>query len=884
MPAPTEPQIRASWEVHGRPQGIPYPDYKQHVLASGGLPGTGNAFSPSRITGTSGSGGGGGSGGEDFLAFLAETTGADIETNKGSDGRVTAAAGDGSIDYYNAEAARIDAALKSAGVNDERKAELRQARESLDEQYFGVRSSTGSAAIRDAGSDEDALKALQALEGMRTSGNLGPGGTAAAGGAAAAGGGQWEDVPGMGRRLVPVADPSLGPAHDPWNESNMRTEWEKRLKYQGVSFEEYKQMVKEANPDGYLRYTSPTAKNVGLGGSAKTFIGVPDPATMGPQGGAGGNPNTVRNAELTRDGSLAYYDNITQRALKDLGSSNKQADAEAKQILTTLAEQGRLTQQQSTQIANRLQQEADTGNAESRASTQRLTQAVDRMSASNQQGFADYQSGIAPYQHQLSGTTRQNVQFDPEGLAAQRAALQQAQGIAGGSLDYTSRAANAYANNADIQRALDGIDMLRSNATSGGVNQQANLDAARRELQHGGALQKDIFDRAIKELDSGGAEQRKILDLALNELHNGGAKQREVYDRYKAISNPEMTAAERNVLAQSQRQYAIHDKANRDATMRDLEDRGVMSGAGLIAGQQAAQQRLGEERVAGTLGAQGMAVERAFAALQGMEGTANSLRAGDQSALRGASGAADSLRAGDQAALGLAGRAATDLRTGNQNAHQLMQSAANALRAGDLAAAQAYTAAAQEQRAQGFHEEYSRGVAADNASANNQATRLGGAQLQSSQANAIRSANDTINMFNNEQQGVTDRFNADYAQREYDRLAGLQQQTFNNRQTTIATDAGLEFGLDDSRQRAVDSQFGRSNTAAQTSLGVLRDNYGIDLGIADRGIDESRTSAGRRAGEIGTRVTTADRRIDLGRTLQRDVDDALAGLGGGYRI
>lgn len=897
----SEQEVRAAWEEGPRYQGVPYPDYKQQVLAAnpglkigvGPAPRAANptTSTPEYVPGTNAEFFGAlatanpqrpmpsdadlGSGGEDFLGYLADQTSATIDTPRRADGTVGAAAGDGTIEYYRAERARIDDALKSPAVSDERKAELRQARDDLDNQYFGVRSEDALGTLRGAGSDEDALAALQAMEGLRSSGNIDGMPTGGNGGQ------QMETIPGWGTRPKQTVDEKLSgglPVYDPWDEARAREEWEAGPKHRGVSWEEYKQQVMAANPDGYLRYTSPTAKNIGRGGSAKTFIGVPA-SEAGPMD-PGINPQVVRNKEVTRDASLGYYDNITQRALKDLGSSNKQADEEAKKILADLAEQGRLTKQQTTQIANKLSQEAESANAESRASTQRLTESVNRNVASNQQGFADYQSGIAPYQHQLAGTTRQNVQFDPEGLSAQRAALQQAQGIAGGSLDYTSRAANAYADNADIQRALEGIDMLRSNATSGGVNQQANLDAARRELQHGGAQQQHIYEQALKELDSGGNDQRKILDLALNELHSGGNKQREVYDRFKAISNPEMTAAERALLAQSQRYYATHDKANRDATARDLESRGVMSGAGQIANQQAAQQRLGEERVAGTIGAQATAVERAFAALQGMGATADSLRAGDQSALRGASGAADSLRAGNQAALGLAGRAATDLRTGNQNAHQLMQNAANALRAGDLAAAQAFTAAAQEQRAQGFHEEYSRGVAADNASANNQSTRLGGAQLQASQSNAIRSANDAVNMFNNEQQGVTDRFNADYAQREYQRLTGLQQDTFNNRQTTIATDAGLEFGLDGATQGAIDGRFGRTNTAAQTGIGVAMDNWNnIDLPLGREQLGESREASERRTGEIGTRVGTATKRIDLGRTLQGDVDDALTGLG-----
>jgi polyhydroxyalkanoate synthesis regulator phasin len=570
-----------------------------------------------------------------------------------------------------------------------------------------------------------------------------------------------------------------------------------------VSWEEYKAMVLEANPNGSLRYTSPTAKNIGRGGSAKTFIGDPDPRMAA---GYGSNAAAVRNAEITRDASLGYFDNVTQRALNDLGSKNKATDEAAKQTLTKLAESGNLTKQQTTQIANRLQQEADRSNSESSASTQRLTRAVNTTNTSNTSALRSYESGIQPYQREIAGTTRQNVQFDPEGLSAQRASLAQAAGIAGGSLDYQSQAARAYANPADVQRALEGIEMLRQNATDGGKEQLKNLQIARDEYEH------------------------------------GGDDQREVMERYKAISNPEMTAAERAILDQSQRQYAIHDKANRDAVSQDLEARGMMSGAGQIAAQQAAQQRLGEERTAGMLGAQAQAVQRALIGMQGWKDTA------------------------------------TDLRTGNQNAEQLMQAAANALREGDLQAANAFTVAAQRQREQGFNEEYSRGVAADNASANNQSTRLGGAQLQGQQANAIRSANDAVNMFNNEQQGITDRYNTSFKQSEYDRLAGLQQSTLNNRLGVNQTNLGNETMLDDSTQRAIGDRFGRTNTAAQTGIGVAMGNWGIDQGIAGAELDEQRASQRRAESEVGTRIGTAGQRVGLSRQTDDDVRRALMGL------
>jgi hypothetical protein len=781
MAQPSEAQIQAAWEVDGKPRGIPYPDYRAQVIANtGGVAaaaaggGRGGGMDDSSVTG---------SGGSAFLADLAHMTSGDISTKD---------KGDGSLGYYKDQSAQIDAALNSPGVSDARKAELRQRQAELDDAYFDPREQDATKTLQNAGSDEEALKALQALEGLRSTG----GGTNTLRSGSAS--------PGQANGF----DPSLAnglPSYDPTDDATIAAEWEKGPKYQGVSFEEYKRQVQAANPSGARRYTSPTAKD--LDGTPKTFIGLSDP-TKSPQAQAGAATG-VRNAQVTRDASLGYYDNITQRAIADLGSKNKETDAAAKATLQRLSEQGNLTKQQNTAIANKLSAAAESSNAESSASTKRLTESVNRNVASNQQGFSDYVSGIKPYQTEIAGTTRKDVQFDPEGLAMQRASYQQGGAIYGGSLDYTSQGAQAYANPEDVARALDGINMLRENATAGGDDQRQNLAIAR------------------------------------DEYLNGGKNQQEVYDRFKELSHPEMTAAERSILAQSQRQYATLDKSNRDAVSRDLEARGINSGAAQIAGQQAAQQRLGEERVAGTLGAQGQAVGRAFAAIQGM------------------------------------GSAADSLRTGNQNAEQLMQSAANALRAGDLAAANAYTVAAQRQREQGFDEEYKRGIAADNASANNQATRLGGAQIQANQANAIRSANDAVNMFNNEQQGITDRYNTSFKQSEYDRLAGLQQQTFNNRQTTIGTDSALEFGLDSSTQGAIGQRFGRTNTAAQTQIGVNTSNWNdVDKPIAQAEIDEGVRSQGRVERATGQRIDTAGNRVQLSRQTNKDVQDAIDRLTG----
>ena len=784
MAQPTESQIRAAWEVYGQPQGIPYADYRAQVLASGG------ALIPTSAGAVGGGGGGAGAGDStsgvspdnNVLAYLAHATSGDIPRN-------VATGGDGSLDYYKQQSAAIDEALNSPNVSDERKRELRQMKAELDDAYFTPREADAKTNLENAGSDADALKALHAIEGLRSTGGTSTG---------------------VSGRFIggQAVDPSLagsGAINDPTDVAEMRREYDAGgFAQQGISFEQYQQMVKEANPDGYLRYTGVAAKNAD--GTPKTFSAVPDLSkSPGAQTAAS---TAARNAQIRQDASLGYFDNVTSRANANYENAVNTANGKDAATLAKLQAAAAATKTKTSGYADDLSAAARTANDESRASQLRYTGAVDSYETANNAALSDYISGIAPYQHEIAGTTRQDVAFDPEGLAMQEAAYNQGGDIYNGSLDYQSQAAKAYANPADVQRALEGIDMLRQNATTGGDDQRENLRIARDEYAH------------------------------------GGEQQQEVYDRFKEISHPEMTADERNILAQSQREYATQDKANRDAVAQDLAARGMMSGAAQIAGQQAAQQRLGEERVAGTLGAQGEAVQRAFAALQGMQTSAE------------------------------------QIRTGNQNAEQLMQSAANALRSGDLAAANAFTAAAQRQREEGFAEEYARGTAADNASANNQRTRLGGAQIQATEANAIRSANDQINMFNNEQQGITDRFNAGFQQSEYERLTGLQQSTLNNKVGINDKNLGAETGLEDRTQSDISTRFGRTNTADQTGIGVAMGNWGIDQSVAGA---ESKTTGTEldRAGQVADRSTnTAKDRINLGRTTDKDVQDALDRLAG----
>lgn len=126
----------------------------------------------------------------------------------------------------------------------------------------------------------------------------------------------------------------------------------------------------------------------------------------------------------------------------------------------------------------------------------------------------------------------------------------------------------------------------------------------------------------------------------ISRLIDSFTKSQGVYDRYSALSSPEMTAKERAILDAANRSWSQADKSARDADARELMSRGVYSGGAAVAQQLARGQQLGQERVAATIQAQGSAVDRALQALAGMRGTA-----GDMST------AANQIRTGNDAML-----------------------------------------------------------------------------------------------------------------------------------------------------------------------------------------------------------------------------------------
>lgn len=246
----------------------------------------------------------------------------------------------------------------------------------------------------------------------------------------------------------------------------------------------------------------------------------------------------------------------------------------------------------------------------------------------DQAALAQYMSETNPLMTQLKARGYgADVAFDPEGLAAQRESFGTARGIAGGSLDYASQGARAYADQNDINAQRAALAAITSDARNGDREQRANLG------------------RILADVETGGREQQEVLD------------------RYKSLSaSPQATAQERYLAEIARRSFEAQDRSSREAVMQDLKQRGLNSGTLQIANQLAEQERLGQDRTLAELGLQANAVNRQMAALAGYGDAANALRGSTQAGLGLYSNAAGSMRAGNQAALGMEAGLATDLR------------------------------------------------------------------------------------------------------------------------------------------------------------------------------------------------------------------------------
>lgn len=466
---------------------------------------------------------------------------------------------------------------------------------------------------------------------------------------------------------------------------------------------------------------------------------------------------------------------------------------------------------------------------------------VGTANAADSAALGNYHSAVDPLIGQINGIqapTWQDYVSNPQDVQRQQQAFDWASGAAGGSLDYQAQLAgyqsanyqnasyqtyqaqqaalsqaalSQYASNPqDMQRQLTGLGNIEKDIATGGAGQEKILEQIYQDLQHGGDGQRDAIARLKQELATGGNDQREVLE------------------KYKALSNPEVTAQERYLAEIARRSFEAQDKGSREAVLSDQSARGVRSGASEIASALGNQERFGQDRTLAELGLQSNAVGRSMQALGGWQQSADSLRAAQQNGLAMYTQANNALRAAQQNGMGMAANEENALREASQRGLAMYQQAADSIRdmndrvglantgwanqnaianagfanensmfnAGQQNQASQFNANAYNQNsmfnadAYNSNQQFNAGQynqnqmfnanATNTASANNQGARVQGGVAMNNTANSIRSANDTIGIFNTNGAQTSKQFAAGLAFQKADAVGRIANNTFNN--------------------------------------------------------------------------------------------------------
>lgn len=350
---------------------------------------------------------------------------------------------------------------------------------------------------------------------------------------------------------------------------------------------------------------------------------------------------------------------------------------------------------------------------------------------------------------------------------------------------------------ADVSRQLSDYNTL-SGIGSGSLDYSADQwssnpeDVARQEAMYGqygriGGGSLDYASQAAKAAASPEdlANQKKALLDIQQDVAGGDKDQREIYDLMKSRTGVKATAEEAYLAELARRKFESDDRGSRQANMRELGMRGLRSGNTEIANQLAERGAMAQDRTLAELGLQANAMQRARD-YTNMSGTqANAMRGSKQNALG-------------------------------------MQS--------DLSSTM---------RGQSFDESYKRGLGADQASRDNQGTRLSGYQLQGNQANQIRNSNDAVGTFNVGQSNVAK------ANNQSTRLSGSQSAAAQGNEIRNANDSIRMFQDQYAQQEAIrtgnlagqrqtaslntTNQIGQRNSTTQDQgQAVIAGNYGRD--------------------------------------------------------
>lgn len=380
----------------------------------------------------------------------------------------------------------------------------------------------------------------------------------------------------------------------------------------------------------------------------------------------------------------------------------------------------------------------------------------------------------------------QPLGYDQEGLAAQRQAIGQFGDIYGGSLDYT--AAQAQASHAQAVMA----QAAYAQTVQAALHQyQSNPGDV--------AQQQDAINK-LKGAINGGEWNKNLTD---------------VREKYKGLSDPEITDQERFIMEKFRQNNEGQMRSNREALSADQAARGVKSGASEQVGLGMFNQQTGQDRVLSELGAGANAIGRSMDAMQGWKETSEFGRQAELQAMGMYSDASGNLRQmNDNVGMFNTHEANTNsmFNAGETNATNRLN-ATNQTNVNMSNANNATNVNINNARNDTDVSMFNAG-ATNQASRDNQGTRLAGAQGYSDAASNLRNSNETINMFNKAQDSGRYEFNT-----------GVKMDASNNKFTGNLATSGQNWAI---QNDVTGARIGERGAADARNT---RDN-GMEIGVA----------------------------------------------------
>lgn len=174
-----------------------------------------------------------------------------------------------------------------------------------------------------------------------------------------------------------------------------------------------------------------------------------------------------------------------------------------------------------------------------------------------------------------------------------------------------------------FQDILDGINERRDEVTGelGG-----DLSEFERASEGADYSDRQALSQYLSEMS--GYDPLAASDY-VGDYESGGAgfeAQEDALGRFRALSNPQVTAEEKFLQEQARVAEERDRRSAMDAALRDLEARGARSGGAEIAALTGAQDLTSQNRLMSDLGTQANAVNRSMRALEGYGSTASDMR------------------------------------------------------------------------------------------------------------------------------------------------------------------------------------------------------------------------------------------------------------------